>query len=517
VTRWRLGTIRRQLVLWYLSVLAVVLLALGIFQSLTLSQYLDSTTATSMRQAALAGFRILGPCYIQTSKDLQQNAQILARLLGSHDTAVKIVTRSGETLADHGLGFPGEARPLHLSAATINRLIGTQSASIARARTTSTSTCVDSPSPGARRPPRRQGSMGNMVVRENGLMLIAIPLGPFGHPVGYALLGQSSASADATIRRTRLVFALGALVALVLAAVVALPLINRALRPLRRVAGTAEAIAGGDLERRANLPQSPDEIGRLGSAFDKMVDRLQTALTTATQSEERMRRFLADASHELRTPLTVLRGTSEVLLRQGSTERPEVMRALQDMNEEATRLSKLVDHLLTLTRLDTGQQFSPEVVPLRTMLEQFTDRYASAWPNRRIDLELVALNGATAYVDPEAVRHVVTNLIDNAARYSTAGRPITLGGTAHGDSVTLSVSDEGPGLSADDASRVFERFYRGSKSRSRQSGGTGLGLAIVRAIVEQSHGEVRIETGPDRGTTVFFTLPAGGSTTEPPS
>jgi signal transduction histidine kinase len=524
VIRNRLGTIRGQLVLWYLSVLCVLLVAMGIFLSVTLTQYLRTSTQNNMLDAAYAELRILGLCYIGSAADLNHNAQQLAVALGSHETAVKIVTPSGEALADHTFGYGNQARPLQLSAATIGALI--------RSAGGAANSHVPAPGPlpycrsihpathlfPGRFATRQHGSLS-----QNGLVLVAIPLGPTNSPYGYAILGRSFADAAATIQRTEIVFVLGALVALALAALVALPLINRALRPLRRIAGTATAIAGGDLQQRANLTHSPDEIGRLGSAFDAMVDRLQAALMAAHESEERMREFLADASHELRTPLTVLRGMSEVLLRQGPRTGAQ-HDGLRDLHEEAVRLSRLVDDLLTLTRLDAGQGLNPEPVPLAPFLTQFAERYGSAWPNRHIDLDISPIDGAAAYVDPDALRRIVTNLVDNAARYSTAGTPIIIGagspparrfqaasGRAERDGVvTVAVSDRGPGLSAEDAARVFERFYRGARSRSRQSGGTGLGLAIVQALAEESGGNVAIDTAPDRGTTVTITLPRAG-------
>jgi two-component system OmpR family sensor kinase len=337
------------------------------------------------------------------------------------------------------------------------------------------------------------------------MLLTAVSLGPWYKPVGYAILGDSLAETDATLRQVHTVFAVGALIALVVAALVALPIINRALRPLRRVAATAEAIAGGDLEKRANVEKSPDEIGRLGTAFDSMVDRLQAALSAATTSEERMRQFLADASHELRTPLTVLRGSSQVLLRRGAGLRPEFDAALQ-MHEEAVLLSRLVDDLLTLSRLDSGQPLDPQPVEIRDFLHEFVDRYSNIWQGRTVALE-ASIDGTVAYVDPEALRRVLTNLVDNAAKYSTPAGRIEIAARVQDTTVTIAVSDEGPGLAPKDAERIFERFYRVSKSRSRQRGGTGLGLSIVHALVQQSGGHTAIETGADRGTTVTVTLP----------
>jgi len=140
-------------------------------------------------------------------------------------------------------------------------------------------------------------------------------------------------------------------------------------------------------------------------------------------------------------------------------------------------------------------------------LQRFVDRYASVWPSRTIRADTVQVNGARAFVDPDALTRALTNLVDNAARYSAPPGSITLSGDADGRNVAVRVEDEGPGLDPEDANRIFERFYRGAKSRSRRSGGTGLGLAIVDALVRQSGGDIRVETGPDRGTAVTMTFP----------
>jgi two-component system OmpR family sensor kinase len=306
---------------------------------------------------------------------------------------------------------------------------------------------------------------------------------------------------------SRWVLWLSALAVFALAALVALPVIDRALRPLSRVTQTAESIAAGHLATRANLIGSLDEVGRLGAAFDAMVDQLQAALAAATESEERMRRFLADASHELRTPLTALRGTSAILVRQRALEPEETQAALSALHDEAIRLSRLVDDLLTLSRLDAGQALAPRPVPVSQFLQTFVARYGCAWPSRSLVVDLAHLHDTQAHVDPEAFTRVLTNLVDNAARYSTAGRPITISGASSASTVSVMVSDEGPGLNPDEARRVFERFYRANRTRSQLSGGSGLGLAIVHSLVQQSHGEIQIDTGPDRGTTVAITFP----------
>jgi two-component system OmpR family sensor kinase len=343
------------------------------------------------------------------------------------------------------------------------------------------------------------------------LVLVAVGLGPPGKTVGYAILGRSDDGEDATIHRVRTIFAIGAIAALIMGGLALLALTGLALRPLRRVTTVAEEIAAGDLHRRSNV-RSRDEVGRLGSAFDRMIGRLEEAFSRVTESEQRMRRFLADASHELRTPLTALRGTSQVLLRQSDDGRPEVAAAVRDMHEEAVRLSRLVDDLLTLNRLDANEALQPEEISLPAFMDEFVDRYVGAWPSRQIDFDREAFEGVQAWADPEALRRMLLNVVDNAAKYSSASSPITVAVEAGPEAIAIQVRDEGPGLSAEDEKHVFDRFYRGSQSRSRRTGGSGLGLAIVQALAQRSAGSVSLDTAPGRGTTVSITLPTSRAT-----
>jgi two-component system OmpR family sensor kinase len=220
-----------------------------------------------------------------------------------------------------------------------------------------------------------------------------------------------------------------------------------------------------------------------------------------------MRRFLADASHELRTPLTALRGTSQVLLRAPDLDAPEVAAAVEGIHQEAVRLSNLVNDLLTLTRLDAKESLHPEEIPLGTFMDDFRDRYAGAWPTREIEFDRSAFDGAHIWADPDAVRRMLLNVVDNAAKYSEAPSPILVTGDAGPDEVTIRIEDRGPGLSAEEREHVFDRFYRGGRDRSRRPGGSGLGLSIVQALAQRSAGSVSFETEPGRGTTVAITLP----------
>jgi signal transduction histidine kinase len=324
--------------------------------------------------------------------------------------------------------------------------------------------------------------------------------------VGYAVLGRPLDNVNDTLERVRTIFAVGAFAALFLSGLALFVLTGLALRPLRRVTETAEEIAAGDLGRRTNV-RSKDEVGRLASAFDRMIGRLEEAFSKVTESEQRMRRFLADASHELRTPLTALRGTSQVLLRAPDPGAPEVVAGIEGIHQEAVRLSDLVNNLLTLTRLDAKESLHPEEIPLASFMDDFRDRYSGAWPTRHVEFDTGAFDGAHVWADPDAVRRMLLNVVDNAVKYSEPPGAIVVTADTAPEEVTIRVRDHGPGLSAEEQEHVFDRFYRGGRGRSQRTGGSGLGLPIVQALAERSAGSVSLESELGRGTTVKITLP----------
>ena len=502
-----LSSLRGRILLAQLVLFAVVLIGLGVYQSSVLSDYLHDNAVDSITQPARAELEVLGPCFVNSRADLHRNGQVLAQLLGARNTAVKIVDQRGAALADHAAGVPGKATPLELSAATLDELIAAVPPPRGRGGSgAGQAGCT----PGSARAARTQPPAIATTTADD-FVLVAVALGPPGERVGYAILGRPLSGVEATVDRVRTIFAVGALAALLLSGVASLLLTGLALRPLGRMTKTAEEIAAGELHMRTHV-RSRDEVGRLASAFDQMIGRLQEAFARVTESEQRMRRFLADASHELRTPLTALRGTSQVLLRHGDHGRPEVADAARDIHEEAIRLSRLVDDLLTLNRLDAAEALRPEEISLAAFMDAFVDRYAEAWPTRRVDFDRAAFDGARVWADPEALRRMLLNVVDNAAKYSSAPSPIAVTAEAGSESVVIRVTDEGPGLSVEDRERVFDRFYRGSESRSRRTGGSGLGLAIVQALVQRSGGSVSLESDPGRGTTVSLTLPTTGTT-----
>jgi len=291
--------------------------------------------------------------------------------------------------------------------------------------------------------------------------------------------------------------------------------VSRQFRPLSQVEKTAAAIAAGDLSRRVDVGNPSTEVGRLSRSLNAMLAHIETAFAARTKSEQKMRRFVQDASHELRTPLVTIRGFSE-LYRHGALQKPEeIGAAMGRIESEAKRMGQLVEDLLTLARID--EQRPLEYAPVDLMLlgnDAAMDARASA-PGR--DIRVVGLDGqqprpAPTIGDEARLRQVVANLMTNALRYTPDGSPIEIAvGVApviHNRSdAVLEVRDHGPGISEEDAARVFERFYRADSSRYRETGGTGLGLAIVAALVAQHDGTVRLSETEGGGATMSIRLP----------
>jgi two-component system OmpR family sensor kinase len=290
-------------------------------------------------------------------------------------------------------------------------------------------------------------------------------------------------------------------------AVLAWWIIRVGLRPLERMGATAGAIADGDLSRRVEPATAKTEIGRLGLALNGMLSQIESAFAERTRSEQRLRRFLADASHELRTPLTSIRGYAE-LLRRGAGEKPEdADLARRRIEQESIRMSILVDDLLLLARLDQGRPLDRARVDLQAIARDAAADARAVAPQRPIGLsapEPVVVTG-----DDLRLRQVVGNLVRNALVHTPPGAPVEISvGRANGRAV-LTVTDHGPGLGADGTKRVFEPFYRADPGRSRDRGGSGLGLSIVAAVVGAHDGRVEATETEGGGATFRVELPAG--------
>ncbi len=233
-------------------------------------------------------------------------------------------------------------------------------------------------------------------------------------------------------------------------------------------------------------------------------------MTRLRELEGARQEFVANVSHELRTPLSLIKGAAETLLDGAKTDPAALDRLLQIIDRHADRLTLLIDDLLLLAKLDSGRmELHPEPAALRPAAQEvFGDLTARALA-RDVRLENAIPAGLVARADPDRLRQILSNLVDNGIKYGRKGGVLTVSARAlAGGLVEVGVKDDGPGIPRDALERVFERFYRVDKARSREQGGTGLGLAIVKHAVQAHGGEVRVESEPGQGTVFYFTLPA---------
>jgi len=297
-------------------------------------------------------------------------------------------------------------------------------------------------------------------------------------------------------------------IVIVLAALVALSwfLVRIGLRPLDRMAATAGAIAAGDLSHRVEETDPRTEVGRLGASFNNMLGQIEKAFAERTASENRLRRFLADASHELRTPLVSIRGYAE-LFRIGAAREPdETEKAMRRIEKEAQRMGVLVEDMLTLARLDEVREAVREPVELRQMAADAVEDAHAVDPERSI--ELIAEAPVTVHGDPHQLRQILANLLRNALTHTPPGTAVEVRVSSEGDDALLEVRDHGRGLPPGDPSDLFERFWRAEKGRERGPGGAGLGLAIVAAVADAHGGSVSASNADGGGASFVVRLPA---------
>lgn len=482
ITLWKNASLRSQLVAIISALLSVSLLALGATTFLLLHSVLEDQMDTQLRT-------------FQTSiiKKGTVDSQSTGQAPFTFDYYVGFHFADG-TLADQNRS--GSDKPIYpvYSLAEARKLNGTT---------------FTVPS-----------SDGGAAWRITILAPQSFDFNPAGGPLstqtyeGFVVVGIPYESLNLTMERLAVVIAGVAILTITLGTMIAYWTVTRSFKPLSRVEKTAAAIAAGDLSRRVDVENPATEVGRLSVSLNSMLAHIEHAFAVRTASETKMRRFVADASHELRTPLVTIRGFSE-LYRHGALQTTEdVGTAMGRIESEAKRMGELVEDLLMLARIDEQRPLQLKPVDLLIIgHDAALDAAASA---RDRTFAVVGLDGgpgtsAPSLGDDAKLRQVVANLMGNALRYTPEGSPIEIMvGTRVDGAATYSVikiRDHGPGISEEEAPRVFERFYRADSSRDRNTGGSGLGLAIVSAIVASHEGTVRLEHTPGGGATLAIELP----------
>ncbi|WP_052394583.1 cell wall metabolism sensor histidine kinase WalK [Kutzneria sp. 744] len=326
----------------------------------------------------------------------------------------------------------------------------------------------------------------------------------------HLMVSQSLRLSAATIYQLVAIEAVVTALALALAAVLALRVSRFVMRPLDRMTDTAELIADGEMSHRVQVDGSPTEVARLGNSLNQMLGRLEHSFTSRQAAEDGLRQFVADASHELRTPLTSITGYAQ-LVRHGALNDPEALAdAMRRVEDEAKRMAALVDELLLLARLDQGRPLESSPVDLVALAETAVGDARAADCARTV--RLVADDGDHVVLGDRARLHqLLANLLANVRAHTPPGTPAEVRISRDGEHEVIDVVDEGPGISAEQRDKVFERFFRGDASRSRAVGaladGSGLGLSIVAAIAAAHGGHAGVKPN-EHGAWLRVTLPA---------
>jgi two-component system OmpR family sensor kinase len=326
--------------------------------------------------------------------------------------------------------------------------------------------------------------------------------------IGSVITAVSLEGVKKSINQLRFLFFAVGFVVLLFLGLLARRIIRISLRPLTAVEETAEAFAKGDYTARLPDARSDTEVGRLNWALNQMLSRIAEAFAIRTASEEKLRRFVADASHELRTPLTAIRGFAE-LHRQGAVKGEEKTGELiRRIEQESIRMSTLVEDLLLLARLDQSREMEFEPVDLKTLVSEAVTSAKAAGPKHNFNFRTPE-SEVFVLGDSMRIHQVITNLLANARTHTPEGTAVQIEINSLPEGVEVVVSDNGPGLSKADQERIFERFYRADPSRTRNgSEGTGLGLSIVDAVMRAHGGHVKVESEVGSGAKfkLFFPL-----------
>lgn len=465
----------------YTVLLAGILLALGLLFSSQLDRFLIENASVRLRTQAervMVRERRDGPpdwrgfpgSPAGAGPPLMDRAsRALVAELTARDTHVAIYDRSGALVAESPT-FADVAEWPRPDGATIGRaLAGTPQTGVADV-----------------------GAMRSV--------LLILPITDHDQRVGAVALATSLEGADEVLRTVQLYLILGITIAGVAGALIGIPLTRFLLRPLERVVRTAELISAGDLSRRVGLPPGRNELRRLGAAFDHMVDQIEDTLRA-------QRQFIADSSHELRTPLTSLGGMVEMLLLGVDQGDPRTtQRVLRALEREIGRLARLVQDLLTLSRLDAHPDLARQPVALSALVEEVADQGRGLARGQQVICDIEP--GLTVPGDPDRLRQVILNLVDNALIYTPPDGQVTIGLRRAGGQAELRVEDTGEGIPPDALSHLFDRFYRADKARARRSGGAGLGLAIAKSIVDAHGGRLDASSdGLGRGSCFTLRLP----------
>lgn len=336
-------------------------------------------------------------------------------------------------------------------------------------------------------------------IRHNSLFLTMPMIDPDAKaPVGYVIIFSNLPSVREYMNTLLTLLIIGSIGAVLLAALGGYITSAIAVRPINQMIRLVERIQVNRLSERLNVPPRHDEITRLASTFNSMLHRIE-------RSFEQQARFITDASHEIRTPLTTIQGYANLLHRWGKRDPSILDKGLGVIQKESTRIRNLAEDLLTLASLEVTSKDLPRHASVNIIIEEIVEAIVTL--HEQLDISTDLQTGLYADISSAHLKQILTNLIDNAIKYSISPASVSIFAISERGSVSIRVQDKGRGIPADDLPYIFDRFYRVDKSRGRRAGGTGLGLSIVKELVEAYGGEIEISSEQGEGTTITVALP----------
>jgi heavy metal sensor kinase len=453
--------VRLRLTLWYLTLFAVIVGAWSVFvvALVTHDLYQNIDSALDVRAAQIAG-GFEG----RTGADLSEVAESTLAGAARVEANTQLIAADGHVLA--ATGDPSAKRSI-AATSVLERVVSTG-----------------------------RGQFQTVKYGEDTLRVLVTKV---PNSDRLLLVGVQTEATDAAVARITEVMLISGPLALLAAGLVGWLLAGRALRPVARMTETAAGIGIDRLDERVPVPVPNDEFRALAVTLNSMLGRLEEGVNDK-------RRLVADASHELQTPLAVMRAELDVSLASSDLS-PDAVEVLESVREEADRMARIVRNLLALARFDEGTlRVLRQPVELHGLAVETCDAMRTLAREKGVSVT-VAGPEVTVEADPEYIRMVVVNLLENAIKYSGGGSGVSVTTDTLGSKAVLSVSDTGPGISEEAREHIFDRFYRADDSRTRSSGGSGLGLAITREIVEAHGGTIEVDSELGRGSTFTVTLP----------
>jgi heavy metal sensor kinase len=455
---------RSRLTVWYVAVLAAIVGGLAVFVGGRLKTDLVGKVDRSLD----AGARQLASAYRTEGRAefVDQSSTVLGSL-SQRPAGAQLLDRRGRVVAASGDRV--SRRPM-LPASELQRT---------RIRMT------------RRLPPgdQRFRVVGRRVARADGTRVLVV--------------AESLRGVEDSVGRVRELLLIGGLAALVAAAAGGWWLARQALHPVARITEDADRIGIDHIHERVAQPASRDELGRLAATLNRMLERIEAGVAEK-------HRLVADASHELRSPLAVMRSELDVALLEGGGLDGQARAVLESTRDEVDRMTRIVENLLTLARVDEGRlELVRRSLDLRPLLATALAPLQPIAEVKQIELALREGDGATDG-DPDRLSQVVTNLADNAIKYTPRGGHVVIGAWSQNGEVGVTVEDSGPGIPADAQAQIFDRFFRLDAARARESGGSGLGLAICKEIVLAHGGRIWVKSEHGRGSAFSFALPGAG-------